>query len=92
MAAGEYLSLFIRIFFDLLSFAILVRVLLSWMDARGGGGPVVKLKMVLYDVTEPVLSFFRKVVPRAGMIDFSPLVALLALDLVKVLLLSVISS
>ncbi len=88
----QYIASFISIFFDLLSFAILLRVILSWIDGNSGGGFIGRLKMILYDVTEPVLSVFRKIIPRAGMLDFSPIVAIIALDLLKVLILSLVSS
>jgi len=60
-----------------LSAAIFIRVLLSWfpIDPRN---PLVTL---LYDVTEPILEPLRRVIPRMGMFDLSPLVALLLIQL-----------
>jgi YggT family protein len=78
---------FISIFFDLLSFAILVRVILSWVHAPGAG----RLKMIIHDITEPVLAPFQKSIFRIGMIDLSPIIALVVLDIVKSLLLTVIN-
>lgn len=52
---------------------------MSWMPS---GGPS-KIKSVLYDITEPVLGIFRKIIPRIGMLDVSPIVAIFALDLAK---------
>lgn len=80
---------FVQILFDLMSFAILARVILSWFAAGGGNGGS-RIKMLLYDITEPVLGIFRKIIPRMGMIDISPLVALLVLDFVKIVLVSLI--
>ena len=61
----------------MLSAAIFIRVLLSWfpIDPRN---PLVTL---LYDVTEPILEPLRRVIPRMGMFDLSPLVALLLIQL-----------
>lgn len=61
----------------MLTAAIFIRVLLSWfpIDPRN---PLVTL---LYDVTEPVLEPLRRVIPRMGMFDLSPLVALLLIQL-----------
>lgn len=84
---ADFLVLFIGTFFDLLGFAIIARILLSWMAS--GGAP--RLRAMLYDITEPILSFFRRIVPSIGMIDISPIVALLALDLVKAIVLYVIA-
>lgn len=40
--------------------------------------PVIKL---IYDLTEPFLEPIRRILPQTGMIDFSPLVAILLVDL-----------
>ena len=55
----------------MLTGAIFIRALLSWfpIDPRN---PLVTL---LYDVTEPILDPLRRVIPRLGMIDITPLVA-----------------
>ncbi len=89
--ALDFIVKFIQILFDLISFAILARIILSWFAAGGGNGGS-RIRLVLFDITEPVLAPFRKVIPRLGMIDISPLIALLALDLFKVILISLIVS
>ncbi len=75
---------FISIFFDLLSFAILARVLLSWVNSPGAS----RIKMVINDMTDPVLSPFQRSIFRIGMIDLSPIIALVVLDIVKTLLIT----
>ncbi|GIW13271.1 MAG: hypothetical protein KatS3mg062_0710 [Tepidiforma sp.] len=40
------------------------------------GSPLYQL---LFRVTEPIIDPFRRVTPRAGMIDLSPMMAILAL-------------
>jgi len=82
-----YLGAFIRIFFDILSFLIIVRVLLSWFPNR----PHNALFTFIYDATSPVLNFFKRIIPPIGMIDISPIVALLALDLLRTLLLALLN-
>jgi len=56
--------------------AIFVRAILSWFihDPRN---PLVEL---LDQITEPILSPLRRVVPRLGMIDITPLVAIILLQ------------
>ncbi len=44
------------------------------------------LANILYRVTEPILAPLRRVIPRAGMLDFSPLVAIILLQLIVSLL------
>lgn len=70
-----WLQTFLGILISVLDVAILVRVLLSWfpVDPRN---PIVRL---VFDVTEPVLAPFRRILPTIGMIDLSPLAALLVL-------------
>ena len=65
---------------------IIARVLLSWFPlqpqsamARVNGG--------LFRVTEPVLGPLRRVLPRVGMLDLSPLVAILLISVLSRVLL-----
>jgi len=63
---------------QLLTAAIFFRVILSWfqMDPRN---PLISL---LDQITEPILSPLRRVVPRLGMIDITPLVAIILLQVI----------
>ena len=83
---GEFIFRFVSIFFDLLSFAVLARILMSWVPS--GGAP--QLRAILRDITEPILGPFRRLIPRIGMIDISPIVAIIALDLVKSIILQLL--
>jgi YggT family protein len=69
------LSLALTIFWILL----LARVVLSWLEAFGVrlpiSGPWRSIADLLNDVTEPVLRPLRKIVPPAGMLDLSVVVA-----------------
>lgn len=64
---------------------LFIRIILSWVQmggARisGGLGPIVK---IIYDLTEPVLGFFRRIIPPFGPLDLSPLFVFLILGFVK---------
>ncbi len=75
MDIGYFLYEFVTIFVQVLTWAIIIRTLLSWFSVGGGGiQPVFRL---LFEITEPVLSPIRRALPTIGAIDFSPLVALL---------------
>ncbi|HZR98057.1 MAG TPA: YggT family protein [Chloroflexota bacterium] len=80
---GRGVTLWLRQFIDLLFtaliFAIIARALLSWFNL-GPGNPLVR---VLNDVTEPILAPLRRVIPTIGMIDITPLVAILLLEFVQ---------
>lgn len=67
----------------ILTAAIVIRALLSWFAMGNTSGPVFRL---LDDITEPVMSPFRRVIPTLGMIDISPLVAILVIQFVTSLL------
>lgn len=57
---------------------IFAYVLLSWFPVRG---ILFDIQHVLASLVEPYLSIFRRIVPPVGMMDFSPIVAILALQL-----------
>jgi YggT family protein len=82
-----YLGAFIKIFFDIYSFLIIVRVLMSWFPQR----PHNALFDFITDVTNPVLNLAKKIIPPLGMIDLSPIIVLVALDLLKSLLLALLN-
>ena len=75
---------FISIFATVLTWAIIIRALLSWFSISGAQ-PVFRL---LVEITEPVLAPIRRVLPTAGMLDFSPLVALLLIQVISNILVS----
>lgn len=58
---------------------LLVRVIVSWIEAFGGRrpltGPLRSAYDLLIDVTEVGLRPLRRIVPQAGMFDISVLVA-----------------
>jgi len=71
------------------SFAILARLLLSWVPLQSGTFAY-RLYSILYDVTEPYLRIFRRYIPfvRFGnaALDLSPVVGLIVLFVVQRLL------
>lgn len=66
----------------ILFFLIIVSVILSWVGARMRH-PAIPL---VYQLTEPVLAPFRKVIPPIAGIDLSPLFALIAIRFLLLLL------
>ena len=59
-------------------FLLIARVVLSWTNPGGGGG----LVAFVYQATEPILAPIRRVLPPAGGMDWSPLVAMLLLGVI----------
>ena len=73
---------FIRWLCEVLTLVIVARVILSWFLLR----PTNRLAIILYQLTEPFLAPLRRIIPRIGMFDFTPLVAIIILRLIVRLL------
>lgn len=75
-AAGA-VARFIQVFATVYGLTLIVYVLTSWVQLPYSLKPVQRF---LYDVCEPYLRLWRRILPfRAGPIDFSPMVAIIAL-------------
>jgi YggT family protein len=72
----------LNLLFNALTLIIVGRALLSWVDP-GLRSPVGR---ILVDITEPILGPIRRVLPSAGGIDFSPIVAIIALQFIRQLI------
>jgi YggT family protein len=73
------LTSLINLLFTVLSLAVIARALLSWFD------PTLRypISQVLVDLTQPIIAPIRRVVPPVGgMIDLSPLIALVLLQVI----------
>lgn len=67
-----------------LSAVLIVRAIASWVVAAGGGyNPMLRL---LDELTEPLLAPLRRLIPPTGGFDWSVLIALVAIQLVNILL------
>jgi YggT family protein len=63
-------------FLSLVELLIVLRVILSWVASPVSRNPLVQL---VRQVTEPILAPIRSILPRTGMFDLSPMVALFAI-------------
>ena len=77
-----FLFTFLRLLCEVLTIAIFLRIVLSWFSP----GPTNILVNILYQVTEPILAPLRRIIPRVGMLDFSPMAAIILLQLMVYLL------
>ncbi len=73
---------FIGIVCQVLTVAIFLRAILSWFSPT----PTNMATVILYRVTEPLLASLRRIIPRVGMLDFTPLIAIILLQLIYRLL------
>lgn len=77
---------FIVVLGNVLTVAIFVRVLLSWIPVQLPLG----IADFLFSATEPVLGPIRRALPAMGGIDFSPFLAVIAIQIVQGVLLSLL--
>ena len=63
---------------QLLILAILARAVLSWF-VRDPNNPIMQ---ALNTITDPILQPLRQIMPRFGMMDFTPLVAIIVLSII----------
>ena len=74
------MELLIKLFVYILqvfTWAIVIRALSSWFpNARNN-----PLMQILYSITEPILKPIQKYVPNLGGMDFSPIIAVLIMQI-----------
>ncbi len=83
----ELLVNFINLLTQALVIAIVLRAILSWF-APEGDHPVVR---ILRDVTDPLIVPLRRVIPSIGMLDLSPFVAIILLQVVRSIVIATLS-
>ena len=76
---SELVFSFINILTIALLIAIFARVVVSWLPVEGTN-PAVTL---IYQITEPILRPIRNVLPSTGMLDLSPVVAIVVIIIVR---------
>ncbi|MBB5148953.1 MULTISPECIES: YggT family protein [Ureibacillus] len=69
----------ISIGFQIYSLMLIIYILMSWVPASRGTA----FGQILEKFCEPYLGFFRKFIPPIGMIDFSPIIALIVLTFIE---------
>ena len=75
--------------FNFYSTLVLVYCILTWIPMREGS-LLQDIGAVLDRIVGPYLNFFRRFIPPMGGIDFSPVIAIIALNLIERLLFRVL--
>jgi YggT family protein len=76
---------FLNVFIGVYILVILIYIITSWI--RLPYSPTLnRIQRFLYDVCDPYLRLFRRVVPPLGPLDLSPMLAVIALLVVQQLL------
>jgi len=73
--------------FQIYWFMLIIYILMSWVPSARDSS----IGQILEKVCEPYLGFFRRFIPPIGMIDISPIVALITLNFIQMGLLKVLS-
>lgn len=67
-------------FANLMVILIFIRVIMSWFQVKN------RFAEVIFELTEPVLVPVRKVLPKTVLLDFSPIVTFLLLQVLQYLI------
>lgn len=73
---------YVQTLVNLLTIAIIARAVLSWFPIS----PYNPVVMLLNRITEPLIAPLRRIIPRAGVLDLTPLIAILLLQAIANLL------
>lgn len=80
-AINPYVAQFTITFIQVLTWAIVARSLLSWFPIDQSS----PLYQILFRVTEPIIEPIRRVMPNTGMMDLSPMAAIIGLIVLSTL-------
>ena len=61
---------------------LLARVFLSWFPLQPGTA-MASIASIVYQLTEPVMGPVRRLIPSIGMIDISPIVVFIGLQILQ---------
>ncbi len=75
--------------FNVYYFLIVIWCVLSWIP-RGLNGLVDDIRNAIGMLVEPYLNFFRRFIPPIMGIDFSPIIAIFALEIIERVILAII--
>jgi YggT family protein len=63
---------------------LIARIILSWVNMVWSPPPsLTPVIRVIYDLTEPVMGFFRQFIPSVGGLDLSPIFIFLIIQLIS---------
>lgn len=85
-SVGQFVSVFIWVY----TILIFAYVLTSWV--RLPYSPWLnRIQRFLYDICEPYLRLFRRLLPSFGPIDLSPIVGVIFLVVIRIILVSILN-
>ena len=84
----------IEIVFTLIIFAIVARSILSFIVPMSGGRPhpmLISINTLIIQITDPIITPIRRVLPTFGVLDLSPMAAIILLIFIRWALLRTIN-
>jgi YggT family protein len=79
----RFIGMTLDLFLTVLSFAILANAILSWLPIDRYNNPLIR---ILDQIVEPILAPLRRIVPPLGMMDITPIVALIIIQVLQAIL------
>jgi YggT family protein len=69
---------------QILTFAVFINAILSWIVmAAPRNRFVISLYIVFRQITDPILAPLRRIIPLIGMVDITPIVAIIILQIIS---------
>ena len=84
---SEFVVLFVNLLASVLWVALIARVIISWLNIDRDS-PLYPVAAIIHQITEPILAPIRRVLPSFGMLDLSPMVAIILIIIVQRAILS----
>ena len=85
-----YLIQFVNLLVNILLIAIIARALMSWFPPPSEGSPFFIIRQMVHQITDPIIEPIRKIMPSMGMLDLSPMVAMILLIVIREILVRVL--
>jgi YggT family protein len=73
---------FLYYLFQVLTFAIFFRAILSWFTMSSRSPLLISIYRVFIQITEPIMAPLRRIIPTIGMVDITPIIAILLLQII----------
>jgi uncharacterized protein YggT (Ycf19 family) len=82
---------FVTVFISVYILLIFAYIITSWFRLPYSVW-LNRIQRFLYDVCEPYLRIFRRILPPLGPLDLSPIIAIFSLYLLRIVILSILDS
>ncbi len=80
----------INTLFQILTFLVIARVVISWVRPdpyHPTWGPIIR---IILQLTDPIMEPVRRLMPPMGGLDFSPIIVLFGLDILRRIVISLL--